>query len=242
MIEKEPSRRVGKRQIESLLASPDFSKNLEVWRSFSPRRVINPLLSFLCSTDEMLRWHAVTAAGFITATLAEDDLESARVIVRRFLWLLNDESGGIGWGIPEAMGEALARSPGLAQEYGRLVLSFVRQDENYLEHEPLLAGALWALARLVQAHPKLLSASAQDFVVYARHPRALFRALALWGLRAVGNASCLGVVASFTGDAAPVRLYRHETLEDTSVADVAREALAAIRARENLTNSPWAGE
>lgn len=242
MTEKESSTRVDKRQIQSLLASPDFSKNLELWRSFSPRQVINPLLSFLCSTDEKLRWHAVTAAGVVTATLAEEDLESARVIVRRFLWQLNDESGGIGWGIPEAMGEALARSPALAQEYGRLVLSFVREDENYLDHEPLLAGALWALARFVQAHPKLLSESAQDFVVYARHPHARFRGLALWGLSAVGDGSCLAIVQSLTADTASVRLYRHETLEDTSVAQLAREAVRAIGARENLTNFPAASE
>ncbi|MGQ9485852.1 MAG: DVU0298 family protein [Desulfosoma sp.] len=242
MTGQQASRRVDKKHIRSLLASPDFLKNLDVWRAFAPRQAINPLLSFLCSTEEGLRWHAVTAAGIVTATLAEADLESARVIVRRFLWHLNDESGGIGWGIPEAMGEALARSPALAHEYGRLVLSFVREDENYLEHEPLLTGALWALARLVQAHPKLLPESRHDLIRYSGHPQALFRALALWGLGAVGDCSCLPVVKALTGDASSVRLYRLETLENTTVARVAQEALSAIALRENLTNFPAAGE
>ncbi len=239
---QEGLKRIGKKEVQSLLASPDFAKNLDRWPSFDARKVINPLLSFLCSTDERLRWHAVTAAGIVTASLADTDMESARVILRRFLWQLNDESGGIGWGIAEAMGEALARSPVLAKEYGRLVLSFVREDENYLEHEPLLAGALWALARLLQAQPKLLEESRSDLIRYARHDRASFRALALWGLRAVGDASCLPVITSLTSDTARVRLYRRESFQDVTVAQMAQEALSAIQVRENLIHCPEADE
>jgi hypothetical protein len=43
--------------------------------------------------------------GEVMAHLADKDMESARVIMRRLMWSLNDESGGIGWGAPEAMGE-----------------------------------------------------------------------------------------------------------------------------------------
>jgi len=37
--------------------------------------------------------------------------------MRRLMWNLNDESGGIGWGNPEAMGEILACHEALANEY-----------------------------------------------------------------------------------------------------------------------------
>jgi len=96
--------------------------------------VINPLFSFLYNNDEQVRWRTVTAFGAVVAKLADEDMEAARIIMRRLMWNLNDESGGIGWGSPEAMGETLARHEGLAKEYARILLSYARQDGNYLEH------------------------------------------------------------------------------------------------------------
>ena len=58
--------------------------------------------------DELIRWRAVSAMGIVTAALADARMDAARVIMRRMMWQLNDESGGIGWGIPEAMGEIMA--------------------------------------------------------------------------------------------------------------------------------------
>ncbi|WP_448384196.1 DVU0298 family protein [Desulfosoma sp.] len=223
--------RIDKKGVKALLEAPDFSATLDIWRLLPARKVINPLLSFLCSPQEMLRWHAVTAAGIVTAALAEENPESARVIIRRFLWQLNDESGGIGWGIPEALGESLARSPLLAKEYARLVLSFVKEDENYLEYPPLLAGALWAVARLAQDRAELLKEAEEVLLSFVDHTQGVFRALALWGLGAVGSPTILPRLDELTTDTCPVRLYRQESFQDCTVADVAREAQAAIFGR-----------
>jgi len=225
------SGRMDKKVVKELLEAPDFSATLDVWRLVPARKVINPLLSFLCSPDETLRWHAVTAAGIVTAALAEENPESARVIIRRFLWQLNDESGGIGWGIPEALGESLARSPLLAKEYARLVLSFVKEDENYLEHPPLLVGALWAVARLAQDRAELLTEAEQVLLSYVDHAEGVFCALALWGLGALASPAVVTRLDQLTTDTRPVRLYRRESFQNCTVADVAREAQAAILAR-----------
>ena len=56
------------------------------------RQVINPLFSFLYNGDEAVKWAAVTAICVIVAKLADKDFESARVIMRRLIWNLNDES------------------------------------------------------------------------------------------------------------------------------------------------------
>ncbi len=75
------------------------------------------------------------------ANFAEEDMESARVIMRRLMWSLNDESGGIGWGSPEAMGEIIASHDGLAKEYAHVLISYVWEEGNFLEYEPLQRGA-----------------------------------------------------------------------------------------------------
>lgn len=94
--------------------------------------------------------------GAFVANLADEDIESARVIVRRLMWQLNDESGGIGWGAPEVMGEILARHEGLAGEYANILTSHIKEDGNSLEHEPLQRDALWGVARLAQVRPDLV--------------------------------------------------------------------------------------
>jgi hypothetical protein len=123
------------------------------------RKAINPLFSFLCSLDELLKWRAVTAMGEIVDRLANADMESARVIMRRYMWQLNDESGGIGWGCPEAMGEVMARNENLAQEFWCILISYIQPDGNFIEHEVLQRGALWGIGRLAHARPQLLKTS-----------------------------------------------------------------------------------
>ena len=68
--------------------------------------LVGPLFSLLLHRDEAVRWRAVTALGLVAAAMAEADMESARIVMRRFLWHMNEESGNLGWGIPESMGNA----------------------------------------------------------------------------------------------------------------------------------------
>jgi len=136
-----------------------------------PRRLVNPLFSFLCSCDAELKMRAVRAMGEVTARMAEEDMESARVIMRRLVWQLNDESGGIGWGCPEAMGEIMARHEGLAREYASILVSFAREDGNLLEHEPLLRGVIQAIGRVAEVYPRLVMDAEQSLRDFADGPQ-----------------------------------------------------------------------
>ena len=125
-----------------------------------PQRAISPLFSALYSTSRILRWHAVTCFGIAASELAREKTEQVRVVLRRCTWSLNDESGGIGWGAPEAMAEILSCVPSMAEEYASILISFVLEREeacNFLEHSPLREGAYWGIARLAQARPDLIS-------------------------------------------------------------------------------------
>jgi hypothetical protein len=54
-----------KKTVRELLSQKDMDTALEQLYLMKLRRVINPLFSFFCSGDEMLRWRAITAAGAI---------------------------------------------------------------------------------------------------------------------------------------------------------------------------------
>lgn len=155
----------GSRQIKEhlrhILADKDWvGEFTRLISDIPPQRTISPLFSALFSTSRILRWHAITCFGIAASELAAENTEQVRIVLRRCTWSLNDESGGIGWGAPEAMAEILASVPRMAEEYASILISFVLEREeacNYLEHSPLREGAYWGIARLAQARPDLVS-------------------------------------------------------------------------------------
>jgi hypothetical protein len=155
-MEKGSPRILLRRRVRELLGSGDLEQVLRELRKISPRKTINPLISVFYDSDSELKRKAIKAFGQVVADLANEDMEAARVVMRRLMWMLNDESGGIGWGAPEAMAEAMACHPRLAEEYVRILLSYIREDGNFLEYEPLRRGALWGIGRLAQVYPEML--------------------------------------------------------------------------------------
>ncbi len=139
-----------------LSSCSDEEEFLKKLGKIPPKKVINPLISFFYHGDPHIRERAVYAFGRVMAALADEDMEAARIVMRRLMWSLNDESGGIGWGAPEAMAEAMAQNGRLAEEYVRILLSYIWEEGNYLEHDPLRRGALKGVARLAEKRTMLL--------------------------------------------------------------------------------------
>ena len=182
MGDQEISGRKLKKTVLLLLRSEDLDHGIEKLLEYPLRRIINPLFSFILSADPQIHWPAVTAMGAAVARLAEQNIESARVIMRRFMWQLNDESGGIGWGCPESMGEATARHQGLAEEFSPILVSYIREDGNFLEYEPLQPGALWGIGRLAQERPRLARSAYPHLLPFLASANPSLRALAVWTL------------------------------------------------------------
>lgn len=143
-----------KQELRALLLQADWSSIPPQLAAIPCMEAVSPLLSFLLGGG-LLKWRAVLALGLIVSRLAEEDMEMARTVMRRLLWHLNEDSGNIGWGIAESMGEILAQSPRLAAEYGRILLSYARQTgkaDNYIDHGPLRRGVYWGIGRFALAH------------------------------------------------------------------------------------------
>lgn len=145
-----------KEKIKKLLEEDDFDENLQDIHKFPPLKVVNVLLSLLVTTNEELKNRVVLAFGEVVSKLAETDIESARIVMRRLMLSLNDESGGIGWNSPEAMGEIMARSNKLADEYHKILISYTLGGGNELDFEGLQKSVIEGLKRLSQVHPELV--------------------------------------------------------------------------------------
>jgi len=217
-----------KRTVSALLKAPDFEKSLHELRRFPARQVVNPLFSFLLSSDEEVRWRAVTAMGAVLQDLASTDMGAARVIMRRLMWSLNDESGGIGWGAPEVMGEAMARHESLANEYASILTSYCYEEGNFLEYEALQRGLLWALIRLVRVRPALVRIDPGRLNIFLRSRDPVVRGLAAWATGLLGHHSARSQLESLRGDKTRIKLYLDRSLQETTVEELALTGLACL--------------
>lgn len=221
-----------KKKICSLLVQNDFTEGLEAIRRYPARQVVNPLFSFILSGDELLKWRAVTAMGFVVADLAENEMESARIVMRRLIWNLNDESGGIGWGSPEAMGEIMARHHGLAAEYAKILVSYIRPDGNFIEHKLLQRGVLWGLGRLARARSRLVNEAAGFLRPYLESNDPMLRGLAACTAGAIADESTAPLLKRLLNDESTVKIYLTGRLVACPVSRLAREALNEFKAAE----------
>jgi hypothetical protein len=214
-----------KREVLSLLRQTDLTSALQTIAAMPARQVINPLFGLLYHTDLRVRWHTITAMGTVVAGLADHDLEAARVIVRRLMWNLNDESGGIGWGSPEAMGEILARHARLAEEYAPILISYINPQGNFLEHATLQQGALWAVGRLARSRPQRVQAGAPLLLPFIGSSDNALRGLAVWAAIPYEDAPLRDAIRPLRSDPAIITLFSERTLVQTTIGDLASAAV-----------------
>lgn len=189
---------------------------------------INALLPCLYDLEDMVRWRAVMAIGILVDRLAKDDMEAARVVMRRLMWNLNDESGGIGWGSPETFGEILARNRDLAVEYGRILFSYAREDGNYLELPQLQRGLLWGIGRFAAARPEFVDSSAVEIRRYLASDDTAVRGFASWLAGIMNIEEAKDDLRRLCDDRGVFSCFNGVSMEDKSVAEVAGEALGRL--------------
>jgi len=228
-----------KRKILTLLQTDSLAEIHAGLRAYNEQRLLNSLFSGICRSEELLKWHAVAAMGPVVARLAHREMEAARVVMRRFMWSLNDESGGIGWGAPEAMAEVLACHDGLAGEYAHVLVSFMREDGFFLEYAPLQRGLMWGLGRLAAVRPDLLCAreAVRYLLPYLDSDDETVRGLAARALGMLGATEAVGLLTRFAEDRRMVRYWQDEGMVAERVCDLAHKALMVISSASSARKS-----
>lgn len=217
-----------KKHVLDLLNAENFEQALEDLRKLPGRQVVNPLLSLLLNKDEGVRWRAVTAMGVMAANLAQEDMEAVRTIMRRLMWSLNEESGGIGWGAPESMAEIMACHEDLAKEYGHVFLSYLDPQGNYLEYEILQRGLLWGLVRLAAVRPAVVQTAARHMLHYLHAEDAAVRGLAVQAAGLLGAQEACTELRNLLNDDAEFTSYMGAKVVRLRIKELARNALALV--------------
>lgn len=231
---KRAGRSTIKRHILTLLRQKSFEEICSFFENNPNHLVLNALFGALCSPVESVRWSSIECFGIIVPRIAERKTEDARIVMRHFLWSLNDESGGIGWGAPESLAEIMCHCQQMRSEYLHMLVSYMRkdgrqifQDGNYLELPMLQRGLLWGIGRLCECHPDEMAEReiVKDVSDYLSSPDLHVAGLAIWILGFLREKSAAKEVAAFADREDLLFLYRSGRLEEVAIGQLAEEAL-----------------
>jgi hypothetical protein len=189
----------------------------------SPSQLINPLISLLYNEQAIIKWHAITMIGQSIAKYAHEDKESARTIIRRFMWYLNEESGGVGWGIPESFGEILSNYDWMAKEYASILIYYIIPGGTFLDLEALQTGVIWGIGRAAQGNRKYVDFAGNHLVPFLQATNKEHRGMALWAMKQLDFVPPANLMTSLKNDNHTLKIYDDCLLKDISIADLARQ-------------------
>jgi len=101
-----------KRDVEKILKNNEIEKFRDIFKS--KPQVVRKLMGFLYHPDIEIRNAAAKGIGIIAQVMPEEKLKD---LLRRMLWMLNDESGSCCWHIPYAIGEIGYNNPDVIEDF-----------------------------------------------------------------------------------------------------------------------------
>lgn len=235
-----------KTTLRAALACPDWYEQATPLLEQYGHQCVGPLFSFLL-LGEAMTGRAALCLGEVVATMAEKNMESGRVIMRRFMWHMNEESGNIGWGIPEAMSACLVAHDGLAREFHRILLSYIRDrdgDSNFCDYAPLRRHCFWAVGDFVSKRPHFIIQSGLVAALFEALETGLddednsCRAYATWALSVcskslaheyrcdiVKRENIIGRLQILSESSASIELYENGHMQNHTVQALVQEAI-----------------
>ncbi len=203
---------ISKEEVVVLLEEKEYKQLADA--IIQKRSNIRYLNRLLYDPDKLIRWRAIEAIGEIADRLAGEDPEAVRVMLRKLLWTINDESGGIGWSAPECIGEIIYRRPDLFAEFASIVLS-------YAEEHMLRRGVLWAAGRIAQARPGLVREDLNVLTAFVHDSDPVVRGYTLRFLDIMREKLDFKCYSHLLEDWSIVPIYENSLLKETTVADLA---------------------
>jgi hypothetical protein len=195
------------------------------------RKVLSVLVRLAYDKETLVGWRAIIATGEAASVLVRNNYDFLRETVRKLLWSLTDESGGIGWSAPELLGEIVSADPKRFCDIVPLIAEVFSIEEAVFR-----PGVLYAFKRIAESHPEMINPY-QEIIqrgLSEEDPMARIRALELiLSLKERLGAGNFNAVASrihgLMQDRAEVWLYRNGGFTSIEVRELAREVHSRLK-------------
>ena len=199
-----------KQSIQHALESNDLDAIVALAKQ--NKRVLTLLVRSAYDKETLAGWRAIKAAGFASRELIKTDYEFLREAVRKLLWSLSDESGGIGWSAPEILGEIVAVDPQRFSDIIPLIAGVYDIEEDVFR-----PGVVYALGRIAGVSPELVMPHRRIIFSALSGPDPLSRVYAIravksiWKIETEKNRSIIkGLIKGLTSDRREVYIYHND--------------------------------
>lgn len=209
------NRRALREQIIALLRTGNFPGLVAL--AGQEAGVATLLLQFLYAPHDLLHWRAVEGLGQVAGSYPRQ----VQKVIGRLLYLLNEDSGSFGWGAAAALGE-------IGRCQISLIAEIIPMFCGFLEEDFSRAPMLWGLGRLGEIHPQLVQEVMPLIPPLLRSEDHQVRGLAAWCLGKVRYQPAAAALRGLLADDSSLQLYNQGELRRTTVAGLAREALASL--------------
>ncbi|MBU1627690.1 hypothetical protein KKB18_10015 [bacterium] len=194
-----------KDKISEFIKQRRFSEITELEKKKS--RLFRPLFGLLYNEDHDLRLGAAYTLGIVSQKIYSKKTEKVTQLLQKLLWSLNDESGFVCWGAPEAIGEIVRNIPELKAIYAQFLISFLSHPQVVLNNDYLEKGTLIALARIgiIDKEQKVQLAPILENYLDSR--KGEIKELTIWCGFETGIDSVKNKVREFLGDNMIITTY-----------------------------------
>lgn len=214
------SSHTGKDRLKALLEGRAFDEAANM--AMQDKGVIRWLISLTYDKQDVIGWRAIEAIGVVSRAFAKDSIERLGIMrdtIRRLLWSMGEESGGIGWSSAEILGEIVASDVDAFNDIIPILWSF-RDEDNFR------AGIIWAMGRIAMTRPELVGFIMQDLPGMLADKNPAVRGYTIWVL-CILDSACINSdrISGLSGDKGPVPFYSNGDLLAKTVGEMAGEAL-----------------
>lgn len=138
-------------ELKQTLANALEANDYETVRTLAlqSRNVFSVLVRLSYDKTTIVGWRAIRAIGYVSSLYVKNNYDFLRDAIRKLLWSLSDESGGIGWSAPEILGEIVSADPGKMSDVIPLIAEIFAIEERVFR-----PGVLYALKRISEALPE----------------------------------------------------------------------------------------
>ena len=190
------------------------------------KRAVKYLYSLLYDPESTDKWNAVDALGYLARKLADKDKEFFRNIIRRFLWMMNEEGGNSSWSAPEAIGEIIYNQPELFGDLAPMMITAALDEAIFQK------GMLWAVGRFGEKIPDEVQKFEEEIMEFLYSEDLEIMGLAI---RAVGNSGFKKAIPilqtmSKKNDKL-IQIYTNGTKHKVTIETLVREALSKLEAK-----------
>ncbi len=221
---KRKKKRADKATVTRMVADQDIDGLVDL--AFDDLKTLRFIQRLLYDPDEGKRWQCAHVLGQVCRHLSTRKPGAVSDLLHRLYEACSD-SAAAHWGLLESIGSIIAARADIYGGFARHLLMHRGGPTSRVQ-------VLWALGTLAEKRPDIVRATPfYSLFPYLTHPEPITRGHAVRLLGRIAATEVESEIEKLTGDGAGLTIYEQGQPVRTTVAELAREALARLhRSRE----------